>query len=202
MSPQTVVFRFCPGGGPKWQYYSMPESVLGGAETLSDAKRDYREALAFMLEVEPDALPEIREHTERPIVPGVYLRTALDEHYADRAEAFDVLVPGFGLEHTAEVRKLFSHTTASGDVVAVVCEPTDDVGFLLEQITPHDAVWMVLNGPGLVAWRAIGGVLAANPTDVDARSLTDLGVRSVTSVMDFVTTLGLNRQRYAVAVGV
>lgn len=196
----TVVYRLCLDGGPKWQYYSMPESVLGGADALADAKRDYRDALAFALDVERDALPRIREHTERPIVPGVYIRTALDEHQADRAEAFDVLVPGFTSEHTAEVEKLFAHTAASGDVVAVVCEPSDDVGFLLDQITPHDVVWLVLNGPGLVAWRAIGGPLAANPTEVVASTLADLGVGQSTPILEFMSAMGLNHQHYAVAI--
>ncbi|MGY2027182.1 hypothetical protein ACW9HR_01195 [Nocardia gipuzkoensis] len=202
MSAQTVVYRFCPDAGPKWQYYSMPESILGGADTLAEAKQDYREALAFALDAEPEALPPIREHTERPIVAGVFVRTALDEHQLDRAEAFDVLAPAFANRNPIEIEWLFEHTTASGDVVAVVCEPSDDVAFLLDQITPHDAIWMVLNGPNMVAWRAIGGLLAANPTETAGTSLSDLGVNASTPVLEFASTMSLKHQHYAVAVGV
>ncbi|MGQ4616830.1 hypothetical protein [Nocardia sp. R7R-8] len=186
------------GGGPGLLAKPVKAVKISTVRVASD----YREALAFALDVEPAALPQICEHTERPIVPGVFIRTALDEHQLDRSEAFDVLVPLFADRHVAEFERLFEHTRASGDVVAVVCEPSDDLAFLLDQITPYDAIWMVLNGSDLVALYAIGGSLAANPTEAAGTSLAELGVDASTPVLEFVRTMTLKHQHYAVAVGV
>ena len=74
---QTVIYRLNPAHNPAWQFYSLPESVVGGGKTLDEARAEYRDALRFSLDT--DALPEIREHIEREIGNlGIWMRLRID----------------------------------------------------------------------------------------------------------------------------
>ncbi len=62
---QTVVYRLNPAYDPAWQFYSMPESIVGAVKRW--AKRaEYRDALAFSLAAA--TLLEVREHIEREVI--------------------------------------------------------------------------------------------------------------------------------------
>ena len=45
---------------PVWRFHSMPESAVGGGNTLDEAREQYRDALHDLLDT--DQLPEIREY--------------------------------------------------------------------------------------------------------------------------------------------
>jgi hypothetical protein len=45
---QTVIYRLDLTHDPAWQFHSMPESIVGGAETLDEAGLEYQEALKFL----------------------------------------------------------------------------------------------------------------------------------------------------------
>jgi hypothetical protein len=38
---QSVVYRLDAAHNPAWQFYSMPESIVGGGQTLDDARAQY-----------------------------------------------------------------------------------------------------------------------------------------------------------------
>lgn len=61
-SAQTVVYRLDRAHDPAWQFYSMPESIVGGGKSLDEARAEYLDALAFSLDT--DALPVVREYIE------------------------------------------------------------------------------------------------------------------------------------------
>ncbi len=66
---QTVIYRQNDTLKPAWQFYSMPESIVGGSNTLKAAREQYRDALKFSLE--QNQLPEIHEYIEREHTPGI-----------------------------------------------------------------------------------------------------------------------------------
>ena len=81
---QTVIYRLNPAHDPAWQFYSMPESIVGGGKTLDEARAEYRDALAFSLDT--DALPEVREYVEREIGNlGIWMRVPIDHPNFDGA---------------------------------------------------------------------------------------------------------------------
>lgn len=75
---QNVVYRLDAAHDPAWQFYSMPESVVGGSQTLADARAQYRDALRFTFETAD--LPAIHEYVEQEIGNlGVWLRIPVEQ---------------------------------------------------------------------------------------------------------------------------
>lgn len=141
MSTQHAIYRCTPGEAPRWTFYSIPVSVLGGGDTLAAAKVAYREALAFALECSLDELPSIAEHTERELMPDVWVRMAQDRHQVDRQDAYEVL--GELLKAQPEVvDTLAAQPAASGDAIIIASRGDDLIASVQEQMTSCDAVWI------------------------------------------------------------
>lgn len=187
---QHVFFRVDPSSTPKWTFYATPVSIVGGGSTLSEAREAAQEALRFALET--NDLPEIREYTEREAVPGAWIRTALDEHRIDRQEAFDVLQ---GALRTAP-EGAFDAVAATGDVIIVPCEPTDTLGFVSDQMTRYDALWVALNDPEYIHWIALHGD-QADVDDSDGPSLGELGFGRDSLLVEALSAVQSSSERHA-----
>lgn len=187
---QHVFFRFDPSSSPQWTFYSTPASVIGGGASLAEAREAAQAALRFSLDT--NELPEICEYTEREAVPGAWIRVALDAHRIDRQEAFDVLQSAL---HSAP-EGTFDAYAATGDVIIVPCEPTDTVGFVTDQMTRHDALWVALNDPDYIHWVALHGT-EAEGADPEGASLGELGFDRASCLVDALNAVHSASERHA-----
>lgn len=171
MSTEHVVLRCDASSSPKWTYYSMPTSVVGGSDSLSGALAQYRSALASALDVK-DA-PDFTYYTEREAAADVWVRVAHDSHTVERqnsAELVSEMLARFDNLRDAVV----SQPAAGGDSIVVVGRPSDLVGSVLEQMTAYDAVWIAI----LV--RAVGEELTWALMPVAGRSADTVDVENDT----------------------
>ncbi|MBN0974265.1 MULTISPECIES: hypothetical protein [unclassified Gordonia (in: high G+C Gram-positive bacteria)] len=196
---QVVVYRSCMSGGPQWQFYSMPESIVGGAHDLEDARQQYRDALAFSLDVPDSQLPEIRELVEHETVKGtgIWVRGGLDAPTYDNALKF--LTRYVESQPSDEVEWFFEQPAASGDVIIVPVEFDDTLRIITSQMTPFDSVWVVAQGKDpdghdMLAWLAIGGSDAAPAAD-DGVNLADLGLTPDSPMVDVFHRVIENSER-------
>jgi hypothetical protein len=168
MAAQTVIYRLDAAHEPTWQFHSMPESVVGGGNTLDEARERYREALRFSLDT--DRLPEVREFIEREAHLGIWVRTLLGSPIADNA--FNVIAKQLS-QYSGESRDwFFRRPSAGGDPVAVECGPDDTLGGIFDQMTQFDSLIAVMaHGEGnwvtSVVWVGVQGVQAAPTLDDD-----------------------------------
>ncbi|GAA1482579.1 hypothetical protein GCM10009624_30190 [Gordonia sinesedis] len=186
---QVVVYRSCMSGGPEWQFYSMPESIVGGAHDLEDARQQYRDALAFSLDVETSDLPVLRELVEYEADKGtgLWIRGGLDSPTFDGA--VDVLTNYVASQTAEDVRWFFAQPAASGDAIIVPVEPTDTLGSVTSQMTPFDSVWIVSrgkhpDGSDMLVWLALEGNSADSGGEVEPTNLTDLGLTPESPISD------------------
>ncbi|MCA2359575.1 hypothetical protein [Mycobacterium intracellulare] len=137
---QTVIYRLNAAYDPAWQFYSMPESIVGGAKTLDEARSEYRDALAFSLD--HDALPAIHEYIEGEIGDlGIWLRLPIDHPNVDG------IFEQVGRQITAypEDRDwFFANTTAGGDPVIVTASADAPLSSILDQMTIYDTLILVM----------------------------------------------------------
>src|SRR5882757_9910774 len=128
---QTAIYRLNAAYDPAWQFYSMPESIVGGGKTLDDARSEYRDALAFSLD--SPALPEIREYIEGEIGSlGIWLRLPIDHPNVDGV--FEQV--GRQIAAYPEDRDWFlASTTAGGDPVVVTAPADAPLSSILDQMT-------------------------------------------------------------------
>ena len=200
MSTQHAIYRCTPGGSPKWTFYSTPVSVLGGGDTLAAAKTAYREALAFALECSLAELPPIAEHTERELLPDVWVRMALDQHVMDRQAAYDVLSEL--LEAQPEVvDTLAAQPAASGDAIIVASRANDLIASVQEQMTSYDAVWIASRLDDYsVSWVPLAGGDAEGVDVEHAGTLGQLGLGSGSTLHDLYRLVAAE-QSFATEVG-
>jgi hypothetical protein len=139
---QSVVYRLAPAHDPAWQFYSMPESIVGGGQTLDDARAEYRDALRFALE--SDDLPLIREYVEQEIADfGIWLRIQLG------LGDYDTIVRNAREQIEPDDLEWFlAHPTAGGDPVIVNAVPDAPLSSLLEQMTVHDHLILAMRYHG------------------------------------------------------
>nr|KOY49510.1 hypothetical protein ISGA_09665 [Gordonia sp. NB41Y] len=175
-------------GGPQWQFYSMPESIVGGAHNLDDAREQYRAALAFSLDVPVGQLPEIREMVEHEADKGsgIWVRGGLESHTYDNALKF--LARYFQSQPSEDIAWFFEQPAASGDVIIVPVEFDDTLRTITSQMTPFDSVWAVAQGKDpegqdMLAWLALGGSDAA-PASNEGVNLGDLGLTPDSPMVD------------------
>lgn len=187
---QTVVYRSCVTERPKWNFYSMPQSVVGGADDLSSAQDRYRDALAFSLDVPTRHLPEIRELAEYEAGKGtgIWIRGELASSTLEVALEF---LTNFVVNQPEADREwLCEHVASSGDAIIVPAEPDTPLGSITSQMTSFDALWIAMKGSGAdgnnyLMWLALGGVRTDTPSDVDKPiNLTDLGLTAESPMGD------------------
>lgn len=137
---QTVIYRLNRAYDPAWQFYSMPESVVGGGKTLDDARSEYRDALAFSLDT--DALPEVREYIEGEIGDlGIWLRLPIDHPNVDGV--FEQV--GRQIVAYPEDRGFFfANPTAGGDPVVVTTSADAPLSSILDQMSVHDSLILAM----------------------------------------------------------
>jgi len=200
VSTQHAIYRCTLGVSPKWTFYSTPVSVLGGGDTLADAKAAYREALAFALECSLAELPPIAEHTERELLPDVWVRMALDQHVMDRQAAYDVLSEL--LEAQPEVvDTLAAQPAASGDAIIVASRANDLIASVQEQMTSYDAVWIASRLDDYsVSWVPLAGGDAEGVDVEHAGTLGQLGLGSGSTLHDLYRLVAAE-QSFATEVG-
>ncbi|MGV0606297.1 hypothetical protein [Mycolicibacterium sp. XJ1904] len=137
---QIVIYRLDPAHDPAWQFYSMPESIVGGGNTLDDVRAEYRDALAFSLD--SDALPEIREYIEREIGNlGVWMRLPIDHpNFEGVLSQAERQITG----HPDDRDWFFANTTAGGDPVIVTASADAPLSSILDQMTVYDTLILAM----------------------------------------------------------
>jgi hypothetical protein len=156
---ENVVYSYDPAYQPAFQYFSIPSCCVGGGNTLDEARSSYRSHLALVLEVSQDGLPTVVEHMETAVA-GVWVRAGLGVEHHDRIDGREfvemLLVQGRAMEGFRT--HLYSATTASGAPSVVIVHPHDTLGFVLDQMTAEDALWIVFpEDHETVGWVAIYG---------------------------------------------
>lgn len=176
---QTVIYRFGPAHDPAWQFYSMPESTVGGAKTLDEARAEYRDALAFSLDT--DTLPEVREYIEGEIGDlGIWLRLPIDHPNVDGA--FEE-VGGQIVAYPEDREYFLANPTAGGDPVIVTPSLDAPLGSILDQMSDHDSliIFAMIRNPSdklQNVWLVLAGGEAdhrddeASPTSFPSMGLT------------------------------
>lgn len=139
---QNVVYRLDAAHDPAWQFYSMPESVVGGGQTLDDARAHYRDALRFTFET--DDLPAIHEYVEREIGNlGIWLRIPVEQGN------YDARVADAERQIEPDDREWFlAHPTAGGDPVIVIAMPDAPLRSILDQMTVYDSLILAMRYHG------------------------------------------------------
>lgn len=158
---QTVIYRLDATHKPKWQFHSMPESAVGGGDSLDEAREQYRDALRFLLDT--DELPEIKEYVEKEAHLGVWVRTWLGDPNGD------ALVREIGRQISSYPPEdldgfFYRNPSAGGDPVVFHGGPSDPLSSIFQQMTPFDSlilvggigdrglqtkslIWIVIEGP-------------------------------------------------------
>jgi hypothetical protein len=190
---QTVIYRLNPAHNPAWQFYSLPESVVGGGKTLDEARAKYRDALRFSLDT--DALPEIREHIEREIGNlGIWMRLPIDHPNFDGvlSEAERQIAA-----HPEDRDWFFANTTAGGDPVMVTASADAPLSSILDQMTIYDSLIlaMLYRAPGKVqnVWLSLAGAETADETKEPPTSFGSMGLTPDSPLRDLLEA-ALKRQ--------
>ncbi|GAB17683.1 hypothetical protein GOEFS_036_01220 [Gordonia effusa NBRC 100432] len=198
-SQQVVVYRSCTTDGPRWQFYSMPESIVGGADDLNAAREQYRDALAFSLDVPTNTLPEIRELIEHEASEGtnIWIRGGLNSPtYKTALKFLTAYVQSQPPDH---VDWFFEQPAASGDVIIAPVEFDDTLRTITSQMTAFDSVWAVAqgthsDGSDMLVWLALGGSKAASGGSEQV-NLADLGLTPDSPMVDVFTRVITNGER-------
>lgn len=181
-----VVYREGPAEADElaWDSSSFPDSIYAGGDTLEDMRKRFRDAAAFRYEDEP--IPPLYDHIERQAADGVFLRVAVDRHTLDRDYVRATLENG--LNQPAGYRPEFSeeHLAATGDVVVICCVAADPLGWVIEQMSDHDAVHVAIAVSEFgVAYAVLAGS-AAIPAPQHPQTLADLSLSATSTVGEFV----------------
>lgn len=158
---QIVVYRPSQAQDPTWQFYSMPESIVGGGATIDEARERYRDALMFSLELKQEELPPVTEFLEREVQSsGIWVRTPLHSHLSDRSfRQVASQIAGYGEE---ELEWFFQHSTAGGDPVVIPGSYENRLSSIFAQMTGFDslivAIGHFVDEALKVVWIVIDGV--------------------------------------------
>jgi hypothetical protein len=173
---QTVIYRLNRAYDPAWQFYSMPESVVGGGKTLDEARSEYRDAIAFSLGTE--ARPEVNEYIEGEIGDlGIWLRLPIDQPNVDGV--FEQV--GRQIAAYPEDRGwFFANPTAGGDPVVVTAPIDAPLSSILDQMSVYDSLIlaMIRTTPGKVqnVWLALTGAETEHDSDEPPTSFAAMGL--------------------------
>lgn len=182
---QTVVYRLDPAHEPNWQFHSMPESIVGGAKTLDEARSEYRDALKFSLDT--DALPAINEYVERQIGDlGIWLRLPIDH------PNFDGVLSEAKRQIDADDRDwFFANPTAGGDPVIVTTPPDAPLSSILDQMSVYDSLILAMryrdreNDQNL--FLAFAGAATVSDSDEPLMSFESMGLTPDSPLRDLLS---------------
>ncbi|MEQ3554620.1 hypothetical protein WIS52_29490 [Pseudonocardia nematodicida] len=190
MTTMHVVYRVHDEGriGEDWSTYSFPDGVFAGGPDLEPLRSEVRRSAEELA----GTAVSVVEHIERPAGPDIYVRGALDDRAAERADVIDAvrassLVRG---ERTTPGSRF--PLAASGDSILVACLPEDTLSWVLEQMDAHDAVAVCAVGPSLGTGRFVYvnylAREAASPAgrDESDQSIAEAGLSPDSTVAEFV----------------
>ena len=207
--PQVVVLRFCKGIRPAWQFYSMPESIVGGGARIEEARVRYREGLAFSLGVDQSDLPPIKEYVERETSPGSAVWIRIDDSSRNAKEVFRGIARNFEAMPEGHREWIKDTRAASGDTVVIPVQPRDSLRTVLEQITPYDSVVLVSLAEDpetknrMLMWQPVDGTSAQKPASGEQPiGMSDAGLTPespIGAVFQIGIAEGTDQQRRRVA---
>lgn len=194
MTYARVVFRFVPDAKPKWQYYGIDEAVVGGAESLHEAKEQAIEALKFHLDsddvtissyIERPALPETDDH------PAVFIRAFQDEDNSRRLLRQDISMSFIAyLEENPSRKRSFGGLTAgTGDVIAAVVLPDDLLGTAASNVGEFDTILLGMPYENSAYWHPLSS-RQADDLPNGSKSLEEMGLQLEMTVADFMAKVG------------
>jgi hypothetical protein len=181
---QTVIYRLDPAHDPAWQFYAMPESIVGGGKTLDEARAEYRDALTFSLDT--NVLPAIREYVEREIGNlGIWMRIPVG------LGDFDVILSEAERQIEPDDRDwFFANPTAGGDPVILNTLPDVPLSSILDQMSVYDTLILAMrfHGPEKVQnlFVAFAGAATESVSDKPLTSLESLGLTADSPLSDLL----------------
>ncbi len=179
---ENVVYRYDPRDHLAIRYHAIPSACRGSAENLGAARSSYRNDLIELLHVDRHELPRVIEHVEAAVY-GMWVRSRVGavhrDHHADRM--FLQTLRGPGNAQDALRAEVAMATQRGLQPVVIIVEPTDTVGSVLDQMTPHDTVVVACSDiDAAVAWAVIYGPKADSRQDIpqppSATELRDMPV--------------------------
>ena len=192
MSNLHVVYRVHDSGTrtEQWTSYSFPFSIYVEGSTLEEVRSELSEALE-------SAPPNVRElslieHLEQPLVPGAYMRTAVDRRTLDREATGQTMRSSLAVPSQFDDFRATMPVAATGDAVMIACVPQDTLSWVFEQMTDHDAVGICAQGPGagtsrLVWWSFIIGGEAEDRNTTALETLASAGLSASSTVAEFMS---------------
>ncbi|MGU3434039.1 hypothetical protein ACNHUS_13590 [Actinomycetes bacterium M1A6_2h] len=182
----NVVYRKDPTVTPSHQYYSIPVSIVGGADSVPSARVAFREALSASLEVDETGLPPIAEHVEVEALPGIWVRMALDAQSEQRVDGLSMVTMLVTSQMKPDQVDFFwNATSASGDPVILIVQPWDTLGFVFDQMGPTDALWLAIRRGDQVHWLALFGGAAEGVRPDDMQSFDRIGPTRDMTIAEF-----------------
>lgn len=163
----------------------MPESVVGGGKSLDEARAEYRDALAFSLDI--DALPEVREYVERQIGNlGIWMRLPIGH------PNFDGVLSQMARQieaHPDDRDWFLANTTAGGDPVIVTASVKAPLSSILDQMTIYDSLILAMlyqppSGTRQNVWLSLAG--AEIDSDVPPTSFGEMGLTPDSPLRDLL----------------
>ncbi|QZA19505.1 hypothetical protein K3U93_10525 [Mycobacterium malmoense] len=183
---QTAIYRFDEAHEPRWQFHSMPESIVGGGKTLDEAREQYRDALRFSLGT--DRLPKIREYVEEEAHLGIWVRTPMTA--PGREHAFEEIARQISFYPREDLEWFYSNPSAGGDAVVIPGAPDDSLDTIFNQMTPFDSLIVVMGlgdggpKPKQLMWLVIAGSEASADPRRPPVGLTKFGLTPGSSLRD------------------
>ena len=183
---ENVVYRYDPEHQPAVRYHAIPSACRGSGHDLRAARSSYRSDLMELLRVDRRGLPPVVEHLEA-VVDGMWVRTRVGavhrDHRADRMFLQTLLAPG---SQQDALRAVVAGTAENGhEPVLVIVEPTDTIGSVYDQMTPHDSVVIAYSDvESTVGWTVIHGPKVSGHHDIP-QAASDAELRAK-PVRDFV----------------
>jgi hypothetical protein len=173
---QTVIYRQNNTLNPAWQFYSMPESIVGGANALKESRDQYRDALKFSLE--QDRLPEIHEYIEREAEKlGIWIRTPRGAPWA--GNSFSEIGHQIAQYPPEDLEWFHRHPTVGGDPVVVPVSPDDRLSSVFAQMTPFDSLIIVMGHNDGRKVRIVWVVVAGPEASLDAHEQPPIGLEEL-----------------------
>jgi hypothetical protein len=196
---QTVIYRLDGAHKPQWQYHSIPESAVGGANTLDEAREEYRDALRFLLDT--DQLPEIREYIEREAHVGVWVRTLLGDPHGDaQVQEIGHMIASYPPEDLDGF--FYRNPTAGGTPVVFHGRPNDPLYSIFQQMTPFDSLILMApvgDGgpiPPKVVWLVIAGAESSVDRDESLPGLGEVGLTPESPLSEVFAVVWKRYRRY------
>lgn len=205
MTTVHAFYSFDADQTPQWAYRSHPISCYGLADSLREARLDFREALEFSLE-EGESKPDLIEHVEQRHPLGFWTRVRLgerpDQDWRDYVARVFVNTINHAVQNGQKPEMATWGATATGEPVVVACLPIDTIDSVIDQLQPDESCAIALSFPlqaeGLeVSW--VSGIIRelAAPITRPTESLREAGLSTDSTIEEFMNSTGLTRDTLA-----